>query len=279
MNIEIADRLIKLRKEKGYSQESLASKLGISRQSVSKWERAESSPDTDNLICLAKLYGVSLDNLLDTEESVEDIAQEKKDLGKDDKDSKDFNFKINSKGIKISINEKEKSVDFDKKDMTSDEYEFATKKLHLDRWRIAKKYITSTLMLAALVTYLCLGLIYHMWGTMWIVFFLPLFIEQSIEIFEEKDFDNLSGASVFLVLILYFALSFTEILPWNISWVLFFIIPFFAIIGPILNGIFKWGKKHKNHRIIKKYKKCHGDFEDEDDKEDDEDEDVVVETI
>lgn len=279
MNIEIADRLIKLRKEKGYSQESLASKLGISRQSVSKWERAESSPDTDNLICLAKLYGVSLDNLLDTEESVEDIAQEKKDLGKDDKDSKDFNFKINSKGIKISINEKEKSVDFDKKDMTSDEYEFATKKLHLDRWRIAKKYITSTLMLAALVTYLCLGLIYHMWGTMWIVFFLPLFIEQSIEIFEEKDFDNLSGASVFLVLILYFALSFTEILPWNISWVLFFIIPFFAIIGPILNGIFKWGKKHKNHRIIKKYKKCHGDFEDEYDKEDDEDEDVVVETI
>ena len=59
MNIEIANRLAKLRKEKGYSQEELAEKLGLSRQAVSKWERAESSPDTDNLICLAKLYNVS----------------------------------------------------------------------------------------------------------------------------------------------------------------------------------------------------------------------------
>ena len=64
MTIEIADRLVKLRKKYGYSQEELADKLGLSRQAVSKWERAEASPDTDNLICLAKLYGVSLDELL-----------------------------------------------------------------------------------------------------------------------------------------------------------------------------------------------------------------------
>jgi len=73
MNIEIANRLQALRKEKGYSQEQLALELGISRQAVSKWERAESSPDTDNLICLAKLYNVSLDYLLSTDETVEEI--------------------------------------------------------------------------------------------------------------------------------------------------------------------------------------------------------------
>ena len=61
MNLEIASRLVKLRKEKGFSQEELADKLGISRQAVSKWERAEASPDTDNLILLARLYDVSLD--------------------------------------------------------------------------------------------------------------------------------------------------------------------------------------------------------------------------
>ena len=61
MNLEIANRLQKLRKENGYSQEQLALELGISRQAVSKWERAESSPDTDNLILLARLYNVSLD--------------------------------------------------------------------------------------------------------------------------------------------------------------------------------------------------------------------------
>ena len=71
MNIEIANRLVHLRKSNHLSQEALAEKLGISRQAVSKWERAEASPDTDNLILLAKLYHVSLDELLKTEEDEE----------------------------------------------------------------------------------------------------------------------------------------------------------------------------------------------------------------
>ena len=64
MNIEIANKLYRLRKQNGFSQEELASRLGISRQAVSKWERAEVSPDTDNLIALARLYNISLDELL-----------------------------------------------------------------------------------------------------------------------------------------------------------------------------------------------------------------------
>jgi transcriptional regulator with XRE-family HTH domain len=82
MNIEIANRLVELRKKSGLSQEELAAKLGLSRQAVSKWERAEASPDTDNLICLAKLYGVSLDDLLDTDQSVDDIARNAKEQSK-----------------------------------------------------------------------------------------------------------------------------------------------------------------------------------------------------
>lgn len=78
MNIEIANRLIKLRKENGYSQEQLADALNISRQAISKWERGEASPDTDNLIELAKLYGVSVDYLLglDLKEEKEDPIEE-----------------------------------------------------------------------------------------------------------------------------------------------------------------------------------------------------------
>ena len=72
MNVEIAERLAKRRREAGYSQENLAEKLGVSRQAVSKWERSESSPDTDNLISLAQLYGVSLDDLLFVDESLRD---------------------------------------------------------------------------------------------------------------------------------------------------------------------------------------------------------------
>ena len=49
MTLENAARLAQMRHQHGYSQEELAEKLGVSRQAVSKWERAESAPDTDIL--------------------------------------------------------------------------------------------------------------------------------------------------------------------------------------------------------------------------------------
>ncbi len=71
MNIKLADRLVELRKEHKLSQEALAEKLGLSRQAISKWERAEASPDTDNLIALSELYGITLDQLLGNQETKE----------------------------------------------------------------------------------------------------------------------------------------------------------------------------------------------------------------
>ena len=74
MNIETANRLYQYRKKMGLSQEELAERIGVSRQAVSKWERAEASPDTDNLIELANVYGLTLDELL--KGSAGDAAQE-----------------------------------------------------------------------------------------------------------------------------------------------------------------------------------------------------------
>ena len=108
MNIEIANRLAKLRKEKGYSQEELAEKLGLSRQAVSKWERAESSPDTDTLICLAKLYNVSLDELLRTEEDIESIKESVKE--KEIKEKKDV--KITPTSIQVKDGDEEVNISF-----------------------------------------------------------------------------------------------------------------------------------------------------------------------
>lgn len=77
MNIETANRLLQYRKKYNLSQEELASKIGVSRQAISKWERAEASPDTDNLILLAEIYGVSLDELLKgSEENSESNAEQ-----------------------------------------------------------------------------------------------------------------------------------------------------------------------------------------------------------
>jgi transcriptional regulator with XRE-family HTH domain len=73
--VSFSERLRKLRKEKGFSQEELADRIGISRQAVSKWESGQSNPDTNNLIILSELYGISLDVLLKgNEEKEEEIT-------------------------------------------------------------------------------------------------------------------------------------------------------------------------------------------------------------
>lgn len=60
--------LKRLRKIHQYTQEELAEKLNISRQSVAKWENGESTPDIDSCIKLAKLYDVRLDDLVNHSE-------------------------------------------------------------------------------------------------------------------------------------------------------------------------------------------------------------------
>ncbi len=80
--MNIADRLFELRKAHSLSQDELADKLNVSRQAVSKWERGESYPDTNNLIALAKLYKMSIDDLLGYEpeiknETSQDTTQQK----------------------------------------------------------------------------------------------------------------------------------------------------------------------------------------------------------
>lgn len=59
-----ADKLITLRKKAGWSQEELAEQLGVTRQSVSKWEGAQSVPDIDKILQMSRLFGVTTDYLL-----------------------------------------------------------------------------------------------------------------------------------------------------------------------------------------------------------------------
>ena len=60
----LSDKIMELRKRNGMSQEALAEKLDVSRQSVSKWETGESVPDLDRIIKLSEIFGVSTDYLL-----------------------------------------------------------------------------------------------------------------------------------------------------------------------------------------------------------------------
>lgn len=63
----LADKIISLRKKAGWSQEELAAQLGVTRQSVSKWEGAQSMPDMDKILQMSRLFGVTTDFLLKDE--------------------------------------------------------------------------------------------------------------------------------------------------------------------------------------------------------------------
>ena len=75
----LADKITVLRKKAGWSQEELAEQLGVTRQSVSKWEGAQSVPDMDKVVQMSRLFGVTTDFLLKDELSEEeDYTRENK---------------------------------------------------------------------------------------------------------------------------------------------------------------------------------------------------------
>ena len=76
--MKLCEKLQKLRKEKGYSQEQLADLLDVSRQSVSKWESGTTYPEMDKLLSLCKIFNVSLDELTNDEITDKNIMDKKK---------------------------------------------------------------------------------------------------------------------------------------------------------------------------------------------------------
>jgi len=61
--MEIGDNILELRKQKNFSQEDLAEKVGVSRQTISKWELSETYPDIEQTKRLAQIFNISLDDL------------------------------------------------------------------------------------------------------------------------------------------------------------------------------------------------------------------------
>lgn len=248
MNIEIANRLLQLRKEKGLSQEQLAQELGISRQAVSKWERAEASPDTDNLIQLAKIYDVSLDELLlhnpsdkkeATEESEEQVEYKTGiNVESDDGDKVHVGFDgihvrekhgddvhITWKGIHVKEAEGHK-VDIDENGIYVDDevYNHDEWKHHIQE---NKKYdfpFTALIFFGYLI-YMCYT---GHWHPGWIVLLvIPLF-DSLMTAMRKKKFSEF--AYPILTVAIYLWLGFTRYM-WHPGWVIFLTIPCYYIIA------------------------------------------------
>lgn len=105
--MEFNNKLYELRKQKGFSQEELANRLNVSRQTISKWEVGESTPDMENLVAISELFEISLDELvLDKVPKEADTSAQvvKSEFYSDIKENvlADENRKKAKKGLKIA---------------------------------------------------------------------------------------------------------------------------------------------------------------------------------
>ena len=209
MNIEIANRLFELRKKNNLSQEELAERIGVSRQAVSKWERAESSPDTDNLIQLAQLYKMSLDELLFTTEPVggnDAMQADQVPIGSDgihiaDKDGTELH--IDMTGLRIDV--KAESAE------------------HKDAFPFVP--------IAVVAIYLVMGFVFDLWHPGWLVFFaIPIFYEF---VAMSSAGGARSKANLFPMALIcvatYLLLGFLCDL-WHPAWIVFLLIPIYHFI-------------------------------------------------
>ncbi len=193
MNIEIANRLVALRKANGLSQEALAEKLGISRQAISKWERAEASPDTDNLMALAQLYGMTLDALLNTEND---------------------------------------TYVLDGADTAQPEEEAPKKLPKTPLQKKADSMLKFPFPLVVVIVYLIFGFAGDIWHPSWLVFLLlPIYyhLAGALEI-RNKKARLLAMPVPEVILLVYLLLGFLGGL-WNPSWVIFLLIPLYYWIA------------------------------------------------
>jgi len=247
MTIEIADRLIKLRKKNGYSQEELADKLGLSRQAVSKWERAEASPDTDNLICLAKLYGVSLDELLSTDEDIDTIVKEQvKADEKVDEESKDSSITLeDDDGSKVVIKGSHMEC--------LDKDGHIIKKKPKDKFLLWLDTVDGILTGVTLITYIFLGAFLNMWAYAWIFFFVPEIICSFIRAIHKRNANNVNMAFISLFIFFLVCLFLPNYIPamskslWHPMWTVFLAIPLYhSVVGSINKAL---GKKDIDDKI------------------------------
>lgn len=182
MSLMLGTKLADLRKRHGYSQEALAEKMGVSRQAVSKWERGESTPDTDTLIELAKLYDASLDELVGHEKT----NKENKDEPKANKTAK-------------------------KAEASAPSYK-----------SLSSKLLKFPFPLVVAAVYVLLGITQKLWHPLWLIFLMiPAYYHMAIGLRAKTKKGLLLGMPVFEASLVMFLLLGFYVSAWSWAWILF----------------------------------------------------------
>lgn len=257
MNIETANRLLKYRKDNNLSQEALAQKLGISRQAVSKWERAEASPDTDNLVELAKIYNVSLDELvngLDDNNETNDTNDSNAD--KEDTEEKEEYVSISAKGIHVKdkdgsevhvgwngIHIKDSSSNTD----INPDYVWCNGKDYSHHHFSKNDFTYCEFPIGIIITigYLAYAAFTGFWHPTWLVFLLIPIISTFVTAVKKRNANYFAYPVLTALIFLYY--GFMESV-WHPTWLVFVTIPLYYSLVGYFNARKKYRKERKEQQ-------------------------------
>lgn len=264
MNIEIANRLVNLRKGNNLSQEALAEKLGISRQAVSKWERAEASPDTDNLILLARLYGVSLDELLQTEEEVLAAQQENTSDGAASDQSEEANAEdmendgpeeyvhVGARGIHVKDKDGSEvhvgwnGIHVEDKKGSGDNVHIDNKGVYVNGekydydWHDGIHHFPIGILVT--VAYLLIGVLFNAWHPGWMLFLLIPVGTTLMDAIRSRNANRFAYPVLATLIFLYLGFFYYA---WHPGWVVFVTIPLYYSFVSYFRGFGRHRRRAK----------------------------------
>lgn len=207
MDNNLGLKLQEIRKQNKLSQEALAEKLGVSRQAISKWERGESAPDTENLIALSRIYGVSIDELLGN-----GSHSQKDDLYDDVVEEVKPEYDVPQAEEKLSFKER-RAIERAKPALYP---ELKSTLLKVPVWLLVP------------IFYIVMGMLFKLWHPLWMLFFFIPFYYQVCHALGAKNrrsfFRRLPIVPT--VLIIFFCLGFFAGL-WKYAWLLYLAIPLY----------------------------------------------------
>lgn len=230
MNLFTAKKLAELRRQSGLSQENLAEKVGVSRQAISKWERGEASPDTDNLYALSRIYSVTIDDLLGEKTAGEIIPNEapeqKNDIFEAPAAAPDASESKPPENTLHGV-QAEKAAHGDKTAPTK-----RGKKQPLYP-SVTRKILLFPFFIIVIALFLFLGTVFSLWHPAWVLFLLipAYYLTAPAFLAANKRGLLLRLPVAYYIIALYVGLN-IFISCWHPMWIILFLIPiYYYIVG------------------------------------------------
>ena len=228
--MNLGEKLLNLRKTKNLTQDDVAEKLNVTRQTVSRWETNQSTPDFDKILPLCELYGISPTELLAGEKEEQETAN--------NENSNEFNWNEAKKHLFTRGKDDEDNYEnMTKNQMKRKSAEIVSSSILIFFIAIAYAGIGTTVLKWNPVVVGCTFLILIGWGATRIVkhyMSVPKFEKTKEEEKQDKIVKQINDIIGGIGVALYFIISFTT-MAWHITWVIFIII---GMVNQIVKLIF-----------------------------------------